>query len=87
MAFQCEATTAKAGTFEWIVGWDELAAHLVPDALGLTQGAQAVDLGCGTSEVPVHLATCGYSSVVAVDRDGGCVAHMHSRHGAVPGLV
>ena len=49
-------TTEKHGTFEWIVGWEELAAHLAPPAvLGLAPGARAVDLGCGTSEVPVHL--------------------------------
>ena len=23
-------TTEKHGTFEWIVGWEELAAHLAP---------------------------------------------------------
>ena len=80
-------TTEKHGTFEWIVGWQELANHLAPPAvLGLKPGAQAVDLGCGTSEVPVHLAASGYARVVAVDRDAGCIAHMHSRHGAVPGL-
>ena len=29
-------TTEKHGTFEWIVGWEELAAHLAPPAvLGL----------------------------------------------------
>ena len=26
-------TTEKHGTFEWIVGWEELAAHLAPDDL------------------------------------------------------
>ena len=81
-------TTKKHGTFEWIVGWEELAAHLAPPAvLGLAPGARAVDLGCGTSEVPVHLAASGYAHVLAVDRDVGCIAHMHSRHGAVPGLA
>ena len=81
-------TTEKHGTFEWIVGWEELAAHLAPPAvLGLSPGARAVDLGCGTSEVPVHLAASGYAHVLAVDRDVGCIAHMHARHGAVPGLT
>ena len=81
-------TTKKHGTFEWIVGWEELAAHLAPPAvLGLAPGARAVDLGCGTSELPVHLAASGYAHVLAVDRDVGCIAHMHARHGAVPGLA
>ena len=81
-------TTEKHGTFEWIVGWEELAAHLAPPAvLGLAPGARAVDLGCGTSEVPVHLAASGYAHVLAVDRDVGCIAHMHARHGAVPGVA
>ena len=26
-------TTEKHGTFEWIVGWEELAAHLAPPAV------------------------------------------------------
>lgn len=78
---------AKSGTFEWIVGWEELASHLAPAALGLpASGARAVDLGCGTSELAVHLVGAGYSSVTAMDRDSGCIEHMRARHGSVPGL-
>ena len=53
------AQTAKAGTFEWVAGWsDELARLLDPVELGLDVAAnlRAVDIGCGTSEVPLHLS-------------------------------
>ena len=85
MAYYVEgATTPKHGTFEWIVGWDELAAHLAPAALGLPPGARALDVGCGTSELPVHLAReAGYASVTAIDRDTGCIAHMAGRTDSV----
>jgi len=88
MAYYVEGqTTQKSGTFEWIVGWEELASHLTPTTLGLpASGARAIDLGCGTSELAVQLVGAGYSSVTAIDRDSGCIAHMSARHGSVPGL-
>ena len=45
-----------------------LAPLLSPAHLGLAADARVLDVGCGTSLLPVHLATM-YTSVIGVDRD------------------
>ena len=71
----------KSGTFEWVVSWSDLAPLLSPAALGLAHGKlRAIDVGCGTSELPGALLDAGYVSVTAVDRDEDCVLHMRARH-------
>ena len=72
---------SKSGTFEWVVGWADLAPYLSPAALDLQDSERsAIDIGCGTSTLPVALLGAGYASVTAVDRDAECVAHMRARH-------
>ena len=71
----------KSGTFEWVVSWSDLAPLLSPAALRIAHSApRAIDVGCGTSELPSALLDAGYASVTAVDRDEDCVAHMRARH-------
>ncbi len=81
---------ARAGDFEWVSGWADLAPLLTPAALGLdSRGVppRAVDIGCGTSALAVRLAETGsFSSVTGVDREAACVVHMRSRYGEAAGL-
>ena len=61
------ATPAR-GTFEWVAGWEVLAPLLSPEALSIAPDAHAVDIGCGNSTLPLHLASF-YQRVTALDRD------------------
>ena len=71
----------KSGTFEWVVSWSDLAPLLSPAALRIAHSApRAIDVGCGTSELPAALLSAGYARVTAVDRDEDCVSHMRARH-------
>ena len=77
----------KHGHFEWIVDWEHLARFLVPAALGLKSAASALDIGCGTSRLPLQLSEiAGIASVTAIDREAGVVRHMHELHGHSPGV-
>ena len=50
----------KSGTFEWVVSWSDLAPLLSPAALGIAHSApRAIDVGCGTSELPAALLRAG----------------------------
>mmetsp|Transcript_10334 Transcript_10334/g.17335 ORF Transcript_10334/g.17335 Transcript_10334/m.17335 type:complete len:323 (-) Transcript_10334:250-1218(-) len=78
MLTSCE----KQGCFEWIVDWYHLASYLTPSALRLVGSIHALDIGCGTSDLAVHLShQVGVESVMAVDRDAACIEHMRLRHG------
>ena len=68
------------GNFEWVNGWEVLAPHLSPSSLGLPPTARVVDIGCGTSSLPLHLSTM-YVEVVGVDREAHCTASMTAQHG------
>ena len=50
-----------------------------PFALGLRPTARAVDLGCGFSTLPLHLASL-YAEVLALDREEHCVETMTARY-------
>ena len=74
----CEA---DRGTFEWVTSdWHTLGPLLAPDRLELRSDARVVDVGCGTSLLPVQLATM-YSSVVGIDREAHCAQSMLARYG------
>lgn len=66
-------------TFEWVAGWNVLESLLRPSALGLRPTARAVDLGCGFSTLPLHLASL-YAEVLALDREEHCVETMTARY-------
>ena len=70
---------ADRGTFEWVAGWEELRDVLSPSRLGLPTDARVVDIGCGTSTLPLHLATM-YGRVTGADREPHCAASMSAMH-------
>ena len=76
------------GEFEWVADWEEIAPLLTPAALGLSKPELcAADIGCGTSALAANLARLpGFGSVVGLDREEACVAHMRSTHGEEGGL-
>ena len=77
--------SADRGTFEWVADWEQLREVLSPTSLGLPPTARVVDVGCGTSTLPLHLATM-YTSVVGADREPHCAASMSAMHANSEGL-
>ena len=71
----------ERGTFEWVAGWEHLAPLLAPGALGLQPSAHVVDVGCGDSTLPLHLAA-HYERVTAMDREAHCTASMSAQYGS-----
>ena len=72
------ASSEARGTFEWVAGWPSLEAHF--KALNLPSSTtHAIDIGCGNSTLPLHLASL-YSCVSALDREEHCAVSMRAQH-------
>ena len=71
----------RSGNFDWVANAAQLAPLLTPEALRLPATASVVDIGCGNSWLPLHLAT-QLARVTALDREADCVASMQATHGA-----
>lgn len=80
-----EFASIDRGNFEWVADWKVLRPLLSPDRLGLAPTAHVVDIGCGTSLLPVQLASM-YTKVTGVDREPHCAASMTAQYGDRAGL-
>eukprot|EP00965_Chrysotila_dentata_P123195 4072659-Pleurochrysis_carterae.AAC.1 len=71
----------SCGHFEWVAESGVVAAAAAAMVRGGRQtAARAVDIGCGTSTLPVALISQpGILAVVALDREQHCVEHMQVR--------
>ena len=73
----------KTGHFEWVSDCSAVMEYLDMARLGCSHDMRVLDIGCGTSMLPICMRRQpGIASVVAIDRDAGCVAHMRSAHAA-----
>ena len=68
------------GVFEWVADWKTLGPRLSPAHLGLSPAARVIDVGCGTSTLPLHLASM-YACVTGVDREEHCASSMTAQYG------
>ena len=81
-----DSEAVDRGIFEWVsADCAMLAPCLSPEALGLAPDARVLDIGCGTSILPLHLAAM-YTNVIGVDRETHCAASMTARFGERAGL-
>ena len=81
-----DSEAVDRGIFEWVTAdCAMLAPCLSPEALGLAPDARVLDIGCGTSILPLHLAAM-YTNVIGVDRETHCAASMTARFGERAGL-
>ena len=72
----------KIGLFEWILDFEDF--RYVLESENRRRGinielASALVLGCGTSTLSLSIADMGYSAVVSIDNDEGCVKYMSTR--------
>ena len=73
---------AKVGTFDWIFEFGRIASFFASEYTGITNRSTSRVLvaGCGTSKLSAQLADMGFGTVVSVDNDADCIAHMSEMH-------
>ena len=80
MFYSTEPQQNKAGTFEWIQSFAQIARFLSSHFTGLPESTResqrVLVLGCGTSTLSKDLLDLGYGEVVNIDNDSACVQHM-----------
>lgn len=82
-----EPQKLKLGTFEWVVGFEEIKRFLgaeytgIPPSISVDEQRVLV-LGCGTSTLSKDLVDRGYGEVVSIDNDAGCIEHMSRTFGS-----
>lgn len=72
---------SKIGQFDWIMEYDDLKDILFNELkeylkIHSLDSIRVLDVGCGTSQLPVALLKSGFGEVVAIDNDFGCIQHM-----------
>lgn len=72
---------SKIGQFDWIVEFKDLREILFNEIheyfnVDKLNDLKVLDVGCGTSSLPLSLVTSGFGRVIAIDKDVGCIQHM-----------
>jgi SAM-dependent methyltransferase len=83
------ASYAQSSTFkdfEWYLPVEAYTAILMSLLKG-DEGARILNVGCGTSSLPLSLWAAGVRNVTSIDISAACVADMKKRAAKKPGLV
>lgn len=66
--------------YEWLAGYSDLAGLLEEALERFGPSARILQLGCGNSDLALHLAASGYSDITNIDISAVCVANMREKY-------